>query len=204
MMISLILMLSFQDPAPATASDTLTPEAPTPRVAAFREPLVGYSEQGDALGHTGNVVVEATVGLDGRFSDATIIETSRSELLDAEALAMLGEARVGRNPPEPVRARVTVQFRPTEMLTMDCEEFARQVRWYESAWPERTHRDMIIYTMQLGLEWVIRPQTGDIARALTETTRKFPVAFTRTLERCEREPGERYMPIFQQELRRVR
>ncbi|MCG2663166.1 MULTISPECIES: energy transducer TonB family protein [Brevundimonas] len=187
----LFAALSFQDAASAAAP---------PATSVRQAPLVSFSELGDAAGHTGRAVVEATLGVDGKFRDAEIRESARSQFLDADALSTVLEAKVGQNPAQPVRIRMTVEFRPTDLLTMRCDTFARQVRWYEAAWPERTQKDTIVYVMALGYETLSRRQAQGLNAALAGV-RGFESAFSKTVDRCERSPSARFTTILHDEMR---
>lgn len=207
-MISLLLALTAQDPATAGPPEPAIPvveaAAPAaPPVAIRREPLVSFSELGDAAGHTGRAVVEATLHPDGKIERLEVVQSSRSELLDADALSTVAEARYNRLPAEPTRLRLTVEFRPTEALTMKCDEFARQVRWYETAWPERTMKDTIIYVMSLGFTVLTDPQ-GDGLRAAMGRVGEFESAFRATLTDCEARPDHLYMQTLNRRLGRSR
>jgi len=190
----------FSGPLPASSA-TAGPLAEAPRVVVRREPLVSFSERGDAAGHTGRATVEATLGTDGKFTDAVVVESGRSEFLDSDAIQTVLDAGVGRNPAEAMRVRMSVEFRPTDALTMKCDEFTRQVRWYEAAWPERTFKDTIIYVMTLGYEFLLTRQAGANVNDSLSLARTFEPAFERTLAECERYPNRGYLDVLHRQMR---
>lgn len=194
-------LLQEQPQSPPTPPAPVETLVEAPRVVVRREPLVSFSERGDAAGHTGRASVEATLGTDGKFIDAVVVESARSELLDADALTTVLEAGVGRNPAQAIRVRMTVEFRPTDALTMKCDEFTRQVRWYEAAWPEQTFKDTIIYVMTLGYEFLHTRQAGASVNDSLSLGRTFEPAFERTLAECERYPDRGYLDVLHRQMR---
>jgi TonB family protein len=200
--LAIVLLQEQPQSAPLSAApETAETVAEAPRVVVRREPLVSFSERGDAAGHTGRATVEATLGTDGKFTDAVVVESARSEFLDSDALQTVLDAGVGRNPAEAVRARMSVEFRPTDALTMKCSEFTQQVRWYEAAWPERTFKDTIIYVMTLGYEFLLTRQAGASINDSLSLARTFEPAFERTLAECERYPNRGYIDVLHRQMR---
>lgn len=200
----LLFVSALQDLPPQEAAQPSPPtvEEPAPPVAVVRrEPLVSFSERGDAAGHTGRVVVETTLNPDGTVTPAVVVQSGRSEFLDADAITTIAEAEFRRLPEQPLRLRLTVEFRPTDALTMKCDEFARQVRWYEAAWPERSHKDTIIYVMTLGYEFLLRREAGAGVDESLGLARTFEPAFARTLVECEQNPGRGYLEVLHRQMR---
>lgn len=207
-MLSIVMMaLALQDAgaaaeAPAAQAQAAqeqaqaAAEAPAaPRVVSARRPIDGYSEAGDAAGHTGEVVVEADVLPDGRFGPATVVASSRSPLLDAEAVEIMTEARVAA-PAEPYRLRATINFNPTDILNMKCDEMVRQVRWYEAAWPERDFKAPTIYTMSVGLLAIVHMGESSDVREMLAGARKVEQAWPQIVADCERQPSRPYMQVL--------
>lgn len=197
-MISVLMASVFREPAARPADTSPVPEAvsaPELPVHRLPRPVDGFSEAGDAAGHTGRVVVEIIVQPDGTIGPVTVVQTSRSELLDAEAVSGIASARItGR--PQPMRYHIVVNFNPTGILDMKCDEFTRQVRWYQSAWPDSSPRDMTIYTMSVGtMALVARERSGDL-EAMLAPARRMDAEWPRLIADCERQPDRIYVQVL--------
>lgn len=196
MSLALLLGLLAQDPAPALASA----EPPLVRIGRT---LDGHSEAGQAAGHTGSVEVEITVQPDGTLGPATVVETSRSDILDAEAVRLVQEARF-RAPAEPTRYRATIAFSGADM-ELTCAGMARQVRWFQQTWPEKPLKETSIFGISRGLLLVLgapdRP-TRDSAQATVRQFARLEAEFPQLVEACEREPDRPYFPLLGEWMRR--
>jgi TonB family protein len=201
LLFSLILQDPPTNPGPAPAPAEVGGEPAEYPLRILRQPLPSFSERGHAAGHTGSAVVEAVLYPDGSLGPVTLVQSSRSEFLDADAVASVEEAGFSQLPEEAVRLRLTVEFRPVDLLTMSCGSFVQQIRWYESAWPERTYADTITYIMQLGYEVLKLRDSAGVRQslALGET---FGATFERALAACERSPGQNFHDTLHREMRR--
>lgn len=179
-MILLLLSLLMPQDAPATAEPTLV---------ELRQTLNGQAPEAEALGHTGKVRLEVTVQPDGSRGPVTLVESARSDLLDQAAITVMERARI-RAPTNPTRYRATVEFTGADEA-ITCATMARQVRWYEQAWPERSARDTAIYSMSSGLLLLAgTPDTPSRASAQSAADRmqRLRDNFGQLVEGCEREP----------------
>lgn len=110
---------SAAPPAAAAAAAPVAPAANAPRFLTARpvQPLtVAYPETAARIGRQGFVVVEFTLGRDGRASEATVIESSPVGLFDRAALDAVARGRFDTSaladPTAPHRSRLRVSFKP--------------------------------------------------------------------------------------------
>lgn len=195
-MILLLLSLLMPQDAPATAP---------PTVVELRQTLNGQAPEAEALGHTGKVRLEVTVQPDGARGPVTVIESSRSDMLDRAATTLIEQARI-RAPSAPTRYRAMVEFTGADEA-ITCAAMARQVRWYEQAWPERSARDTAIYNMSSGLLLLAgTPDTPSRASAQSAADRmqRLRDNFGQLVEGCEREPERPYFRYLGQWARQTR
>lgn len=189
----LLALLAGQDPA-ATAD---------PPTVELRQRLEARSEAGVAAGHTGSVRVEITVQPDGSKGPATIVESSRSDILDAEAVRLIETAGF-RAPAQATRYRAKVEFSAADDA-LTCAGMARQVRWFQQAWPERPLKEAEIFNISRGLLLVAGlPETPnrEVARAQGRQWVRFEAEFLQIVEACEREPDRPYFPVLGEWARR--
>lgn len=191
----------------------IPPVAPAdPEVAAAELPLVqipGLIErrapEAEAMGHTGDVMLEVLVQPDGSKGPVTVVATSRSDLLDAEAARLVAEAGF-RAPAEPTRYRVTVGFQGAdEALT--CAAMARQVRWFQQTWPERPLKEMPLYSMSSGILLVAGIPAAPnraTAQAAVDLERRLEAGFPALADDCERQPERPWYPMLGDWARRQR
>lgn len=107
-------------PAPAavaTAPAAATPAAPRFVTARPRRALqVDYPAAAAAAGTQGYVILEFTLGADGRASDIQVIEASPTGVFDKSAIEALGRGRYDASvlgaSPQPRRARLRISFKP--------------------------------------------------------------------------------------------
>lgn len=183
MILLLLSLLVSQDIQPAVE----------PAVVELRQTLNGQALEAEALGHTGKVKLEIPVQPDGTKGTAAVVETSRSEMLDQAAIDLLQQANI-RAPATPTRYRVTVEFTGADDA-ITCGAMARQVRWYEQAWPERSATDTAIYSMSSGLLLLAgTPDTPSRAsvQSVTDRMQRLRDNFGQLVEGCEREPERPY------------
>ncbi|WP_296167365.1 TonB family protein [uncultured Brevundimonas sp.] len=180
----LLLNLIMPQDVPTTAEPTFV---------ELRQTLNGQAPEAEALGHTGKVSLEITVQPDGTRGPVTVIESSRSDMLDRAATTLIEQARI-RAPATPTRYRATVEFTGADDA-ITCATMARQVRWYEQTWPERSATDTAIYSMSSGLLLLAgAPDTPNRASAQSAADRmqRLRDNFGQLVEGCEREPERPY------------
>lgn len=191
----LFALMSLQE---ATASQAVPAAAEAaPPLVEIPGPIERRAPEAEALGHTGDVTVEVVVQPDGAKGPVTVVESSRSDLLDAEAARLVAEAGF-RAPAEATRYRVTVGFQGAdEALT--CAAMARQVRWFQQTWPERPLKDMALYKMSSGILLVAGAPASPsraTAQAAVNQMERLEAAFPALADQCEREPERAWYPLL--------
>jgi TonB family protein len=190
MLTVLLALIALQD-APAVATEA------GPPLVEIAGPIERRAPEAEALGHTGDVTVEVVVQPDGSKGPVTVVETSRSDLLDAEAARLVAEAGF-RAPAEATRYRVTVGFQGADDA-LTCAAMARQVRWFQQTWPERSLKQMALYKMSSGillLAGIPAAPNRDSARAAVNQMERLEAAFPALADRCEREPDRAWYPML--------
>lgn len=195
MLLLLLTLMTLQDAPSIPADPAVTGVAPP--VVEIPGPIERRAPEAEALGHTGDVTVEVVVQPDGSKGPVTVVESSRSELLDAEAARLVAEAGF-RAPAEATRYRVTVGFQGAdEALT--CAAMARQVRWFQQTWPERPLKEMALFNMSSGILLVAGAPAApnrDTARAAVNQRQRLEAEFPALADRCEREPDRAWYPML--------
>lgn len=188
MLLVLLALTTLQDTPPVVAE---------PPLVEIPGPIERRAPEAEALGHTGDVTVEVVVQPDGSKGPVTVVESSRSDLLDAEAARLVAEAGF-RAPAEATRYRVTVGFQGAdEALT--CAAMARQVRWFQQTWPERPLKDMALFNMSSGILLVAGVPAApnrDTARAAVNQRQRLEAEFPALADQCEREPDRAWYPML--------
>ena len=198
MLLVLLALIALQDAPPV-------PAGAEPPLVEIPGPIERRAPEAEALGHTGDVTVEVLVQPDGSKGPVTVVETSRSDLLDAEASRLVAEAGF-RAPAEATRYRVTVGFQGAdEALT--CAAMARQVRWFQQTWPERPLKEMPLFSMSSGILLVAGVPAApnrDTARAAVNQRQRLEAEFPALADQCEREPERAWYPMLGDWARRQR
>ena len=198
MLLFLLALTALQDAPPV-------PAGAEPPLVEIAGPIERRAPEAEALGHTGEVTVEVVVQPDGAKGPVTVVESSRSDLLDAEAARLLAEAGI-RAPAEATRYRVTVGFQGAD-VALTCATMALQVRWFQQTWPERPLKDMALYKMSSGILLVAGTPAApnrDSARAAVALGESLEAEFPGLAEQCEREPERPWYPLLGDWARRQR
>jgi len=199
----LLLLLTGQDPALPVALEPAPPvvEAAVPAApeAALPvrpvRPVSGYSEAGLAAGHTGTAVVEVDVQPDGTKGQVAIAVSSRSDLLDAEAISMITGATL-RPQAVPTRYRIEVKFDPSNFLEMKCRDFALQSRWFAATWPEKSPTETTLYRASVGAMTLVAMNGGAAGVEALRPVREMEAQWPRLIVECEREPDRPYLQML--------
>lgn len=196
MLTVLLALIALQDTPPVVVY---------PPLVEIPGPIERRAPEAEALGHTGDVTVEVVVQPDGSKGPVTVVESSRSDLLDAEAARLVAEAGF-RAPAGATRYRVTVGFQGAdEALT--CAAMARQVRWFQQTWPERPLKEMALFNMSSGILLVAGVPAApnrDTARAAVNQRQRLEAEFPALADQCEREPDRPWYPMLGDWARRQR
>lgn len=203
-MLFLLLALMTPQDAPSASAGPVLGEIDPPLVEIAR-PIERRAPEAEALGHTGDVTLEVVVQPDGSKGPVTVVESSRSDLLDAEAARLVAEGGF-RPPAQATRYRVTVGFQGADD-SLTCAAMARQVRWFQQTWPERPLKDMALYQMSSGILLVAGSPalpSRDSAQAAVNQRQRLEAEFPMLAEQCEREPDRAWYPLLGDWARRQR
>jgi TonB family protein len=198
-MLLLLLALMMPQDAVSAPADPADPAviAAEPPLVEIPGPIERRAPEAEALGHTGDVTLEVVVQPDGSKGPVTVVASSRSDLLDAEATRLVSEAGF-RAPAEATRYRVTVGFQGADDA-LTCAAMARQVRWFQQTWPERPLKDMPLYKMSSGILLVAgvpaSPNRAS-AQATVNQMRRLEADFPSLADQCEREPERPWYPLL--------
>ena len=203
MLLLLLALMTPQDASPIPADPAVAET--TPPLVEIARPIERRAAEAEPLGHTGDVTLEVVVQPDGSKGPVTVVESSRSDLLDAEAARLVAEAGF-RAPAVATRYRVTVGFQGAdEALT--CAAMARQVRWFQRVWPERPLKEMALYQMSSGILLVAGAPASPSrasAQAAVNQRERLEAAFPALADQCEREPDRAWYPLLGDWARRQR
>lgn len=140
-------------------------------------------------GEYGEVSVRVIVGEDGRATEPAVVVSSRSALIDAAAIAAVPAMRFtpaqdAEGKPLALPIRLSIEFAniaPGELTGYRCDQFARDVAWWQRTWPE-DQRDRIRDTLA-GLAAMADLRNGKLTSfrkewlAAAEACRADPAAF---------------------------
>lgn len=203
MFLILMMLLAPQD-APVAAPALLEPDvvvaeqavtAPVILPVVTVRPVKTNSEAGMAVGHTGPVIVEVDVQPDGTKGAVVVAETSRSDILDAEAVSMITDATL-RPPATASRYRIEVVFEPYNFLEMTCRSFALQARWFQQTWPEKSVKDTTLYTASVGIVSLAAMGRNAGTDAVLRGARQMEATWPRLITECERQPNRPYAQVL--------
>lgn len=201
-MFSIVLaLLTVQDPAgpvaPAPVAPSVAETAPAALPVVRVRPIETHSEAGMAAGHSGSAIVEVDVQPDGTKGEVLLVGSSRSDILDAEAVSLITEATL-RAPASASRYRIEVAFKPYNYLEMTCRSFALHARWFQQTWPERSVKDSALYTASVGLMTLAlmgEGGTGNV-QAMLRPAREMEATWPRLISECERQPNRPYGQVL--------
>lgn len=211
MILSILVALAAQAAAPAA------PPAPTPppiiRGAPPRflsGPQSAYPEAEQNAGHHGKVMVSGLVGLDGRFRDLTVVESSGVPALDQSALdaaraTLFTPGRDAQDNPVEMRARMPFYFaryrstEPGAALRYTCAQWVQDMDWWRSVHPNAPWGDHELYQLTRGAGLLGRIDAIQDPASAQAHIRDFERRWERGLEACRRRPQARMLDQFDPE-----
>ena len=182
------------------------------RVAFKSGPEAEFAEAARASGEFGKVTVVGIIGPDGRFSELSVAESSRSPQLDASALAAAAEtvfepARDEAGVPLAVRGRMPFEFTNAKSpgkgggaLRYKCDQFARDYDWWSKTWPGDKHDDF--YLAVLGITTMARSRAKDGSIDYSKfgsANKDFDARWNATVETCRSKPDRMFIDVFKPE-----
>lgn len=149
------------------------------RPASMVEPA--YSDAERFAGVQGNVTVRGMVQPDGTIADVAVAESSRSAVLDENALAAVRQWTF--LPVEvAVPYQVEIEYRKDDLNTLatkTCADLNVDVAYFRQAFPELPVSDMPLKDVLTGLMLVMSPRGVSL-----ENFRRASAAYDQTVEWC--------------------
>jgi len=116
-----------------------------------------YPEGAAERGVQGTATIRAELSPEGVFSNPVLHESSRSDLLDAAAIALV--PRLKYTPTEVGAARPTsllvpIEFRKDSLETLGaktCADFNVDAAYFQETFPEQTLNDMPVFDLVMGI-----------------------------------------------------
>lgn len=173
-------------------------------VRLLSQPPDSYPEAAKAEGHQGKVKLRLSINAEGSVQDVEVIESSKSAILDAAAVARvkaweLSPAIDSDNNPVAVKVVAPIEYVKdsiVDLVDKTCSDLSVDVTWFRSVYPDKPISDMRIYNLSLGL---LAMSAGSTSKIL-ETSKKFSKAFEKTVERCADKPNEKYWENIQSKM----
>lgn len=215
------LFLAAQQPAAPQGAPAESPAMTAARAnrarlkttAVFKSgPRAEIPEAALAAGEFGKVTVSGIIGADGRFSELKVVDSSRSERLDAAALAaaaasVFEPARDAAGEPIAILARMPFEFTNAKsagkgggVLRYRCDQFARDYDWWYRTWPADKHDDF--YFLVLGFSTIAKSQ-GANGRLDYEkfgsVNKDFDARWRAAVEACRAKPDRLFIDVFKPE-----
>lgn len=169
---------------------------------------LAYPPEARQAGHQGTVVVAITVQPDGTLTDARIIESSRSPLLDKAALDATAAATVdlAQRPRKAVTVNPEFPFYNVSLVAparglaqLTCADFVADVRWFEQAWPERKRQDVRDYQVMLApfLYAAVQTPTKEAMLQSGRAIQRTRAQLDRTIDACAATPEALFTATFE-------
>jgi TonB family protein len=124
-------------------------------------PIVGgsplYPAGAAARGVQGTVTIRAELSADGAFVNPTIQDSSRSEALDAAALALVPRLKytlTAEGAERPAALVVPIDFRKdssTSLMAKTCADFNVDATYFKDTFPELPLADMPVFDLMTGI-----------------------------------------------------
>jgi TonB family protein len=146
--------------ASATCADAQNPQNQTPEVVDSVPIVAGsplYPEGAAARGVQGTVTIRAELSPEGAFLSPTIHESSRSEVLDAAALALVPRLKytlTAEGAQQPGALLVPIDFRKdssTSVMAKTCADFNLDAMYFKETFPELPLADMPVFDLITGM-----------------------------------------------------
>jgi TonB family protein len=172
------------------------------------EPKFGDAER--ALGVHGRVIIGGTVRQDGRLADAKVLVSSKSDLLDQNALqaALASTYRPfkdgsGQAVDEPVRFPYEFDNYRTPgkgggVLRYYCGQFAKDQLWWRSTWPEKERGQFYAMMLGVGVLPIITQLALQPERAVAHN-KDFEKRWVAAIEKCQTRPEALFVDVFKPE-----
>lgn len=177
--------------APAAAAKVTKPKL------LERVPFV-YPAEALAQGHSGKVVHAVTVSSDGAVKAVKLVTSSRSPILDADAARVVSGLKFSPAldaDGKPVDYTLTIPLdyqrwnddgKDGNLLNYRCADFLIDNAWWASAHPGEKEAKPELYTMMVGLRFVMKPaRDANSLKSMMDASKK---DWERAESRCKAKP----------------
>lgn len=184
-----------------------------PRKLAGDQPV--FSDEAKALGHNGKVVVKAVIAESGALGDVTIVQSSRSPLLDEAVLRALAGWRYSplldlAGHPRTLEISIPFNFSQVEsgrgsylegMRYYGCAAFIRETDWWQSTHADTDPSKQDFYTFVAGALYIapasfgLKPGAERDIRALMQHHR---LSWANAITRCRADPGSTFLAEYRE------
>lgn len=144
-------------------------------------------------GVQGTTIIEGVIQSDGKLSDLKIASSSRSEVLDKNAMELVDGARLGEAPATPTKFTISIEFTKDSLLNLKdktCADFIADFDYFKSAFPELKAKKMpLIRTSSSVLLFLQSDAYGKYLK-------REDAVIDGTVDQCRKNPDSKYLPTF--------
>ena len=194
--------------ASAAAQDVPPAPANATHPKFLSGPIAEFPDAAKAAGEFGKVIVSGTIDVDGRLHDPKIEVSSKSDLLDASALAaasaaVFDPAHDEQGTPVAKHAQVPYNFSNANTpgkgggaLRYRCDQFVRDYDWWFKTWPDDKKSDF--YLLVLGYETLLSMRGGSL-QVQPDAAKNFDIHWRATVESCRKKPDKLFIDVIDPE-----
>jgi TonB family protein len=155
-----------------------------------------------ASGARGEVLVRGVIGVDGRMSGLTVVESSRSPDLDQAAVAAFGRWTFSPGLDangQPTTVSVTEHFVfDYDLAKMTCAEATLELGWYAKAFPEKTRESSRLYLFS---HFLLSLKVGGQGPDALRRFRDYPAIFEQATNACASQPQALFLDTLREGLK---
>lgn len=224
-MLSIAMLLVVQAaPAMSVAAPTNTVSAAMAEATANRPrvstrptfidgPRAEIPADARAIGEQGTTIISGIIGTDGHFRELTIDRSSRSERLDAAALAAAAGSRFnpaldadGQAIAVPVKMPFEFSNTSSEegtvvgMASYRCDQFVRDTDWWARTWPDTQH-EFMSFIKEIAVVSPTMHMSGDTAERFQAASKSanFDKRWATAVAQCRAKPDGLFVDALKPE-----
>jgi TonB family protein len=187
-----------------------TPANPAPAKSTHPKFLSGpeaeFPDAAKAAGEFGKVAITGTIDVDGRLHDPKVEVSSKSDLLDASALAaasaaVFEPAHDEQGAAVAKHARIPYDFSNAKTpgkgggaLRYRCDQFVRDYDWWFKTWPADKRDDF--YLVVLGYNTIAAMRGNQFP---ADAAKNFESHWRATVEDCRKKPEKLFIDVIDPE-----
>lgn len=199
-----------ESPAWVIARQNLARVRTSPSFKSGPEPE--FSDEAKAAGEIGTVMLRGVIGTDGRFTELSVLESSRSARLDnaamvAAAATIFEPARDAAGEPISVVSKFPVEFSNARspgkgggVLRYRCDQFVRDYDWWAKTWPSNKHDEFYLMTLGVTTMALSMGMDGRIDyQKFGTVNQNFDQRWKAAAEACRSKPAKLFIDVFKPE-----